>query len=115
MCLFEKEESNTFSQGGTYDQYRRRIGNHPGFFWLRSLTAFVVWRGGGDRRIPAEARPPDQDQRGGTFCAAALRALRGDRFSRGLVRVCHQWGAHLRVVLRAAPALCHPVHGLVWA
>jgi hypothetical protein len=21
MCLFEKEESNTFPQGGTYDQY----------------------------------------------------------------------------------------------
>jgi hypothetical protein len=26
MCLFEKEKPNTFSQGDTYDQYRRWIG-----------------------------------------------------------------------------------------
>jgi len=37
----------------------------------------------------------------------------GDRFSRGPVRVRHQWGTHAGGVLRAAPALCGTVHGVV--
>ncbi len=32
MCLFEKEEQNTFHQGGTYEQYRQWIGDHPDLF-----------------------------------------------------------------------------------
>jgi hypothetical protein len=29
------------------------------------------------------------------------------------IALCHQWGTHPGGVLRAAPALCCPVHGLV--
>jgi hypothetical protein len=32
MCLIEKEEQNTFHQGGTYEQYRQWIGDHPDLF-----------------------------------------------------------------------------------
>ena len=44
MYLLEKEEVNTFSQGGTYDQYRRWIGNHPDLCRIGSLNAFLVRR-----------------------------------------------------------------------
>lgn len=48
------------------------------------------------------------------FCAAALRALRRNRLSRRPVWLCDQRGTHPGDVLRAAPALRRPVHGLVW-
>jgi hypothetical protein len=38
MCLFEKEETNTFSQGGTYDQYRQPFGKNPDDFGVQPST-----------------------------------------------------------------------------
>ncbi len=62
MCLFEKEENIPFSQGGTYDQYRRLIGNHPDHGFVRSLDPFLVWGSHAARRVPSQARYLDQDQ-----------------------------------------------------
>ncbi len=44
MCLFEKEKQNTFPQGGTYEQYRRWIGNHPDLLRVCPLDTRLVWR-----------------------------------------------------------------------
>lgn len=44
LCLFEKEETNIFSQGGTYDQYRRWSCGYPDLFRIGSRAAFVVRR-----------------------------------------------------------------------
>jgi hypothetical protein len=51
MCLFEKKEANIFSQGGTYDQYRRFRGPHPGVFRIHSLAPILV------RRITPNKKP----------------------------------------------------------
>src|SRR5260221_14397507 len=90
MCLFEKEESNTFPQGGTYDQYRRWIGNHPNLFGVGSLDPFLVWRSCADGCVSSQARSPDEDQRACALRAAAFRALRGDRLPRGSLRLRYQ-------------------------
>ena len=42
MCLFEKEESKIFPQGGTYNQYRRRIGHRPDLIGVCSLAPFLT-------------------------------------------------------------------------
>ena len=49
----------------------------------------------------------------GALCTTALRALRGDRLSCGPLRLCRKRRAHPGGVLRAAPAICGPIHGLV--
>ena len=49
------------------------------------------------------------------FARRLLTTLRGHRFSRGALRVCHQWGTHPGSLLREAATLCRPFHGLVWA
>ena len=43
MCLFEKENQNTFPQGGTYEQYRRWIGKYPNLFRICPLASLLVW------------------------------------------------------------------------
>ncbi len=43
MCLLEREESTPFSQGGTYDQYRRQFGKNPDDFRVQPLTPWLVW------------------------------------------------------------------------
>ncbi len=62
MCLFEKKEPNAFSQGGTYDQYRRWIGGHPDLCGVRPFDAFLVWRSLADSCLPAQVRHSEQDQ-----------------------------------------------------
>lgn len=37
MCLVEKKEATLFSQGGTYEQYRRWIGAYPDLFRIQFL------------------------------------------------------------------------------
>ena len=113
MCLFEKEESHPFPQGGTYDQYRRWLSEHPDDFGVQPLDPFLVWRSRVDPRVSSEARCLDQDQRSSAFCTAALWALRGDRLFGRPRRLRHQWRAYPGGVLRAAPALCDPLHGVI--
>jgi len=48
MCLFEREERNLFSQGGTYGQYRRWSSNHPEHFGVCFHNPLLVWRNGTD-------------------------------------------------------------------
>lgn len=56
MCLAEKKEVNIFSQGGTYDQYRRWIGAYPDLFRVQFLNAFMVRRSRAACGAPSEAR-----------------------------------------------------------
>jgi len=62
MCLVEKKEATTFSQGGTYEQYRRWIRAYPDLFRIQSLNAFVVRRSRGDDGTSSQARHSEQDQ-----------------------------------------------------
>ena len=113
MCLFEKEESNIFPQGGTYDQYHRWIGNRPDFIGVCSLDPFLVWRSRANRQTPTQERRPDQDQREGARDATPFRALRGDRLSRRPFRLCYQRGTYPGSVLPETSALCRTFHGPV--
>jgi hypothetical protein len=57
-------------------------------------TPFLVWRSRADGRVSSQTRCPNPDQRACTLCAASFRVLRGHRFSRGALRLCHQRGTH---------------------
>jgi RNA-directed DNA polymerase len=61
MCLVEKKEATTFSQGGTYEQYRRWISAYPDLFRIQPLNAFVVRRSRGDDGTSSQARHSEQD------------------------------------------------------
>jgi hypothetical protein len=51
MCLIEKKAATTFSQGGTYEQYRRWTRAYPDLFHIHSPTAVMV------RRITPNKKP----------------------------------------------------------
>ncbi len=61
MCLAEKKEATTFSQGGTYEQYRRWIRAYPDLFRIQSLNAVVVRRSRGDDGPSSQTRGSEQD------------------------------------------------------
>src|SRR5437660_12326780 len=59
---FEKEEATTFSQGGTYDQYRRWIDAYPNLCRVCSFTAILVRRSRANDGASSQAQGPGQDQ-----------------------------------------------------
>ena len=73
-CLFEKEEENSFPQGGPYDQYRRWSGDHPNLCRVCSLGLVLVWRSRADRRASTPRRV--SSPRSVKTCAGATAAFR---------------------------------------
>jgi hypothetical protein len=94
MSLLEKDESHTFSQGGTHDKYRRWIGKYPNLFRICCRNAFVVRRSGEASGASSQAQRSEQNPRKSALCAKAFWALRRDRFSGGTLRLYHQRGTH---------------------
>jgi len=113
MCLFEREPSTPCSQGGTSEQYRRWIRNHPEHVGIRSLNPLLVWRSGANGNLSSHTGRPDEDQPTRTVCTAACRSVGGDRLCRRAFRVGAQWRTHARAVLRATSARCRSFPGSV--
>src|SRR6266699_2880544 len=73
--FIEKKEATTFSQGGTYEQYRRWFRAYPDLFHIQSLNAFVVRRSRGDDGPSSQTRYSEQDHGAGALRAEEIRAL----------------------------------------
>jgi len=90
MCLLEKDESYTFSQGGIHDKYRRWIGKYPNLFRIGSHNTFMVRRSDAADGASSQAQRFEQNPRKSALCAKAFWELRRDRFSGGTLWLCHQ-------------------------
>jgi len=116
MCLFEREERMYSHQGGRHDQYRRWIGAYPdriasptrrreARFGEVVLLSRYLRQHGILSKISEQVR----------FIRKRFGRYEVIDFLTVQIALRHQRRAHPGGVLPAAPAVCHPIHGPVWA